>query len=150
MKKGISPLIAVIMLIAFTMVVAAILAVWAQHYARTQTEQLQYCIESGLYIHTCRWTATTGYDGNLTIVIKNTGDHDLTFQVVLEYDNETRHPDIVYVAPTHYNLTANEFKTVRIADVGDDLKEATVRSIECGDYGIYDMVTKNFITGLPK
>ena len=152
MKKGISPLIAVIMLIAFTMVVAAILAVWAQHYASTQTQHMQICIESGLYIHTARWTATTAPDGDLKIVIRNTGSHDLAFNVILEYDNETRHPDIVYVIggsnPTEYNISVNEYKTITLSDIGDDLKEARVWSVLCGDYGIYDMVNKAYITGL--
>ena len=149
MKKGISPLIAVIMLIAFTMIVAAILAVWAQHYASSQTDLLQHCIESGIYIHTCRWTATVSPNGNLTIVVKNTGEHDLSFNVILEYENETRHPDIVFQDPTTYNITANQFRTVKIEDVGDDLGEVEVRSVLCGDYGVRDWVGKNYITGLP-
>jgi len=148
MKKGISPLIAVIMLIAFTMIVAAILAVWAQHYASTQTDLLQYCIESGIYIHTARWTAGVSPDGSLKLVVKNTGDHDLNINVILEYENETRNPDIVYQDPTTYNITANQFKTITIANVTDDLGEAEVRSVLCGDYGVRDMVNKNYITGL--
>lgn len=148
MKKGISPLISTILLIAFTMIVAAILAVWAQHYATTQTQQMQYCIESGLYIHTCRWTASTAPNGTLKIVVKNTGNHDLGFTVVLEYGNETLHPDLVYPIDIEYNITKNEYMTVTIDDVGDDLEEVTVRSVFCGDYGIYDMITKSYIEGL--
>ena len=146
-------MIAVIMLIAFTMIVAAILAVWAQHYAETQTQRMQICIDSGLYIHTCRWTATTSPNGTLKLVVKNTGEHDLTFSIILEYDDEARHPDLVYVVggstPTIYNISVNEYKTITLNDVGDDLYEVMVRSILCGDYGIYDIIGKSFITGLP-
>jgi len=149
MKKGISPLIAVILLIAFTMVVAAILAVWAQHYASSQTQQMQYCIESGLFIHTARWTATESPNGTLKVVVKNTGLRDLTFNVILEYDDEVAHPDIVYPDSTIHNISSNDFLTVTMNDIADDLKEVTVRSLFCGDFGVYDMINKNYITGLP-
>jgi len=153
MKKGISPLIAVIMLIAFTMIIAAILAVWAQHYAETQTSKMQMCLESGLYIHTCKWIAGASPNGSLKTIVKNTGDHDLTFNIILEYENETRHPNIVYPVgsstnPTIYNISVNEYKTITLQDIGDDLEEVTIRSILCGDYGIYDTLGKNYITGL--
>jgi flagellin-like protein len=157
MKKGISPLIAVIMLIAFTMIVAAILAVWAQNYAQAQTQQMQICIDSGLYIHTARWIPGVSPDGELKVIAKNTGQHDLTFTVILEYENETRHPDIVEVVDEDgdgevdtYNITVNEFRTITVSDVSDDLKEASIRSVLCGDFGIYDMVGKNYISGLPR
>jgi len=153
MKKGISPLIAVIMLIAFTMIIAAILAVWAQNYASTQTQLLQDCIDSGIYIHTARWTAGASPNGTLKLVVKNTGQHNLNFNVILEYNNEARHPDLVYVVggsdPISYNISVNEFKTITLNDIGDDLEEAKVESIKCGDYGVYDIVNKMFITGMP-
>jgi len=148
MRKGISPLIAVIMLIAFTMIVAAILAVWAQHYASTQTEQMQMCIEAGIYIHTCKWIEGTEPNGTLKIVVKNTGSWDLTFNVEMEYENDTRHPDIVYALPDIYNITSGEFKTVTIENVGDDLKSVVVNSIECSDFMVYDSITKVYIQGL--
>jgi len=66
MRKGISPLIAVIMLIAFTMIVAGILAGWATTFVTQQREELQFCARAQLLIQNANYNATTN---NLTVAL---------------------------------------------------------------------------------
>jgi flagellin-like protein len=78
--KGISPLIATILLIAFTVAVGGIVSLWITGYSKTQTTQISQtsqdqiqCYNSVLSIKSVDWDApilrvTMGYDsGSLTL-----------------------------------------------------------------------------------
>lgn len=79
-RKGISPLIAAVLLIAFTMAVAAILTAWVTSFTQRTTEdvgnsseELVSCSFAGLSIYDAI------YDGeNVTVSLANTGTKDLT------------------------------------------------------------------------
>ena len=87
MRKGISPLISVIMLIAFTMIVAGILAGWATQFVTQSRSELQFCSKAQLLIQRAYYDNTTQA---LTIALFNTGDVPLHgFAVRLTYNNET-------------------------------------------------------------
>ncbi|MEM5854318.1 MAG: archaellin/type IV pilin N-terminal domain-containing protein [Candidatus Aenigmatarchaeota archaeon] len=79
MMKGISPLVASVLLIAITMSVAGILAFWVSSYTgqtlpkvnRTEEE----CRFSNFEIFSCILYNATG---NLTLTLRNIGSYDLT------------------------------------------------------------------------
>ncbi len=129
--KGISPLIAVIMLIAFTLIIAGILAGWATRFAESHRQRLEICSNARVLIQSGTWTKTSGHNGTLRLVIYNYGREDLSFLTLLTYKNTTRHPaGTVVISPT-YNVSAGNIKTFTVINVSDDLQEATVQSEQC-------------------
>jgi len=65
--KGISPLIAAVLLIAFTMAIAGILAIWATTFSQQRLQTAGEC--PGLTVQDVAYSATTG---NVTIRLLNT------------------------------------------------------------------------------
>lgn len=94
-RKGISPLIAAVLLIAFTMAVAAILTAWVTTFTQETTsevggqgqEQIE-CSFAGLAIYDAVYT---GSDDSLTVAVANTGTRDLSdgVSVVLSFADGT-------------------------------------------------------------
>lgn len=79
--KGISPLIAAVLLIAFTVSIATIILGWFSSYVRTtsenvtsQTQETVGCSVAGVTIE----HVYLNVSGNAKIVVKNTGFKDLT------------------------------------------------------------------------
>ncbi|NIO22431.1 MAG: type IV pilin [Candidatus Aenigmarchaeota archaeon] len=141
MRKGISPLIAVIMLIAFTMIVAGILAGWATTFVTTQREELQFCAKAQLLIQNANYNDTTK---NLTIALFNTGDVPLRgFVARLTYANNT-------VASERSGLetleiASQDIRTVTVS-VDDTLDKVVIQSLQCR--GAQDLIGKYDIRGL--
>lgn len=96
-KKGISPLIATIILIAMTIAIAGILGLWAANYVVGRTTEINKteseiarldCSIMRLDIRSCRRTNNE----NVRIILSNTGHSDIdgvliTFFEVDEYGN---------------------------------------------------------------
>ncbi|MFB6215877.1 MAG: archaellin/type IV pilin N-terminal domain-containing protein, partial [Candidatus Aenigmatarchaeota archaeon] len=79
-SKGISPLIAAVLLIAFTMTVAAILATWAQTFGQQKIQeagkrgtQAIECPALSVRIESASWQ-----NNQIQVVAWNTGDYNLT------------------------------------------------------------------------
>ena len=75
MRKGISPFIASVLLIAFTVAVAGILGGWYTSFTKTSTETVKEHAEEEL---TCAYGGINLYDvtysnGNVSGIIRNTG-----------------------------------------------------------------------------
>ena len=139
MRKGISPLIAVIMLIAFTMIVAGILAGWATQFVTQSRAELQFCARAQLLIQRAYFDDTTN---QTTIALFNTGDVPLEgFAVRLTYQNET----ITSTKFEDMNISYQDIKTVTM-NSDDTLKQIVVQSLECR--GAQDMVGRYDIQGL--
>lgn len=96
-RKGISPLIAAVLLIAFTMTIAGLMAAWAQNYVSGETQQLteesdklQECGKVNFMIDDITKT-----DTSLTIVVYNSGGIEIEdFDAILSYSNSTHGPVI--------------------------------------------------------
>jgi len=80
-RKGISPLVAAVVLIVFTLSVAGILAGWMINYAKTiqtkgaaTTAIAAQCIGADLTLINKKWE-----NGNLTVTLKNTGSIPLKY-----------------------------------------------------------------------
>ena len=94
MRKGISPLIATILLIAFVIAVGGILSGWLISFskerveeARTKGETETQCSYSGLSIDDADWNDT---ETKLSLIVRNSGTEDLTdFRMVVIYNNNT-------------------------------------------------------------
>jgi flagellin-like protein len=139
MRKGISPLIAVIMLIAFTMIVAGILAGWATQFVTQSRSELQFCARAQLLVQRAYYDEQSS---NLTLALFNTGDVPLKgFVVRLTYENES--------------IVSNKFETMNISyqdieivtlPTDDTLKQVVVQSLECR--GAQDLVGRYDIQGL--
>lgn len=139
-RKGISPLIAVIMLIAFTMIIAGILATWTTNFAQRQRVQIEFCSDAGAYIQ--GGTYNPASPGTLNLIIYNNGKVPLSFVGILKYKNGTveRYPT------TLDNVTATSIKTFTMTGVSSDLEQATIQSKECA--GVQDLLYYYNIRGM--
>ena len=139
MRKGISPLIAVIMLIAFTMIVAGILAGWATQFVTQSRSELQFCARAQLLIQRAYYDNDTK---ELTLALFNTGDVPLEgFAVRLTYQNET----ITSTKFEDLNISYQDIKTITLS-TDDTLKQVVVQSLQCR--GAQDMIGRYDIQGL--
>lgn len=137
--KGISPLVAVIMLIAFTMVVAGILASWASQFAMTQRQQIQACSDASIFLQKGFYSNSTQ---TLDLIVWNNGGVPLSgFTTLLTYTNET-----VSSHKQNVNITEGGIETLSITGLSSDIKQVVVRSDECR--GAQDMLLKYNINGL--
>ena len=139
MRKGISPLISVIMLIAFTMIVAGILAGWATQFVTQSRSELQFCAKAQLLIQRAYFDNATQ---TLTIALFNTGDVHLNgFAVRITYQNET----ITSTKFESLNISWQDIKTVSL-QTDDTIKQVVVQSLQCR--GAQDLIGRYDIQGL--
>jgi flagellin-like protein len=138
-RKGISPLIAVIMLIAFTMIIAGILATWTTNFATRQRVQIDFCSNAGAYIQGGTYDSGSN---TLSLIIFNNGKVPLSFMGILTYKNGTTES----YPTTLDNVTSGSVKTFTMNNVGSDLEQATIQSKEC--QGVQDLLYYYNIRGL--
>lgn len=137
--KAISPLIAVIMLIAFTMIIAGVLATWTTNFATRQRVQIEFCSDAGAYIQGGTYDAGTS---TLNLVIFNNGKVPLNFIGILTYKNGT----VLRYPSTLDNVTAGSISTFTMTGVSSSLDQATIQSKECT--GVQDLLYSRNIRGL--
>lgn len=83
--KGLSPLVATVLLIAVTMTIAGLLAYWVSTFVKSglpeknQTQTMQECAAASFEIYQQIYNSTTK---NLTLILQNTGGVDLSIQNV--------------------------------------------------------------------
>jgi len=145
MRKGISPLIATIMLIAFTMIVAGILAGWATTFVTGQRQELQFCSKAQMLIQRAYYEGDEQTkEGDLTLALFNAGYVDLKgFVVRLLYKNQ----DINGTRFDNLTIPYQDIKTVTVF-VNDTavLDQVTVQSLQCR--GAQDLIGRYDIQGL--
>ena len=134
--KGVSPLVAVITLIAFTLIIAGFLANWATQLTYRQTQEIQRCLGAEAIIQ-----GATYDTGELNLYVNNRGDVDLTFDVILTYDNGT-----VEKPSGSWSADAGQLVTITLSGIPTNLQEVSVQSKECK--GAQDFVGKSWINGL--
>ncbi len=141
-SKGISPLVAVIMLIAFTMIVAGILAGWATRFATEQRSMLEKCVRANIVIKRATYADPPG---NLTLMLYNAGTVPLKdFQVQVTYNDEG--PLMPSTWTIYDTVGANSFETFVHNVTNKSVDFVEIRSMEC--QGAYDMIRSYDITGL--
>ncbi len=89
MKKGISPLIAVVLLIAATVAVAAILASWATGYSQSKTQEITSksgCAMGLVYFLSDEYPKIVGNKIVAVIEVENVPLGSFAFEVIYEED----------------------------------------------------------------
>ncbi|MFB6075695.1 MAG: archaellin/type IV pilin N-terminal domain-containing protein [Candidatus Aenigmatarchaeota archaeon] len=130
-NKGVSPLIAAVLLVAFTMTVAAILATWSSSFVRTKTqeaeqEQEERSLCSGLAMN----VESAKYDSSaeeITALVWNTGDETLENIKVNVYYSDI---NLTTKLPTKSNVTIDpgDFAALKITDISRTPTKIGLRS----------------------
>jgi len=131
MLKGISPLVAVIMLIAFTLIIAGIIAGFVTQFAETQQRATQVCLDAKVFLQRAVWTEITAPNGNLSLTIYNNGKVPLNFQVILRYSNTTRHPEGIEIYNTTFSVSDENIELAMVENISNDLSDVTIKSTTC-------------------
>jgi flagellin-like protein len=134
--KGISPLIATIMLIAFALVVSGIFYGWVSQFAYSQREEFQICSRAQIVLQKAYYNPESG---NINIIIYNTGDVPLKgFTLLISRDKtyETNRDFLQReIAPTEIGLFPVAYSS--------GMKSIVVQSVECKNaqdmVGLYDV-----------
>ena len=141
-RKGISPLVAVIMLIAFTMIVAGILAGWATRFATEQRSILEKCVRANIVIKRATYDNTSQ---EISLMLYNAGTVPLSdFTSLVSYKNET--DEYPTTANINLDIVANTFEEVKVPVNWTDVDYVEIRSFEC--QGAYDMIRSYDIRGI--
>lgn len=137
-KKGVSPLIAVIVLIAFTLIVAGMLATWASRFARESLPPTQ-CFNVDVLIQGATYDASTS---TLNLYVKyRKGETQLVFDTLFKDQNGT-----IYQPGTTNTIDVGELRTFTFSGISNTLEEATIQSQECTT--VQDFIQRQYITGL--
>ncbi len=135
--KGISPLVATFLLIAFTLVIAGILAGWATQIATQQRIAAEYCADAAMMIRSASYDTSTS---TLTLIVENFGKVDLNFTVVYVFANGTGGSVGQIFASPKNTLTPVNFA------ISPDIEEVTIRSTRCP--AVSDTISKRSIKNL--
>lgn len=138
-KKGISPLVATIMLIAFTLIISGMLASFVTQLTRTQQIATQICMDARVLLDRGVWFQSSGdpMEGNLTLVVNNYGKVPLNFQTILTYSDETLHgvqltrPYMENGSKRFFPISSETYTTITLQNVTKDLVEVTLQSTRC-------------------
>jgi flagellin-like protein len=158
-RKGLSPLIAVIMLIAFTLIVGAVVASWATHFAQQLFEK-DRCIDARVRLMGATYDSEAD---SLNLRIYNLGRVDLRFRAMLLYPG-TQHiydktadvragQPVVFTMTSPYCWANCTTDSPVYANITDDLQQVLIESDECSPpcyqcYGARDLLLDIDITGL--
>jgi len=132
------------MLIAFTLVVGGILAAWVSQFTVTQRAQVQRCIDARVILQRGSYDATSK---NLTLVVNNYGNVDLTFvPIILQGGSTSKLTDKIYVA-------AGSIVTHNLTSIELTLEQVTIQSTDCDPpcykcLGAQDLLLNTDIRGL--
>lgn len=138
-ESGISPLIAAVLLIAFTMTVAAILATWAQTFGR---ERLKSAGERGTKAIECSNLqisvsgASWKNDRIQAIVWNRAKDNITNFELVVYNKTNSTVPNVY--KPSNYNETigASEFINLKVSGINKEPQKLEINAMgeSCPDY----------------
>ena len=143
-RKGVSPLIAVVLLIVFTVAVSTMIMSWMNTYTKTttasasaNTDTVITCSQQTINIPTTTGVNVNGGD-NVTVNIENNGQRATTIQKVLAYDLGGRTCDLT---PVNKTLSVGDIVSRRVnCTSGVPSWDGCVKSVRatttCG--GIYD------------
>ncbi len=143
--KGVSPLVASVLLISFTMAIAAILATWATQYMNQQTSTLTQRGQEANCVYARLTLDTFNYDrasGQLVFIVNNNGKIGLENFTLYIYNNTgiDKIPLATdYRVPNKQNATLQpgEPRSYIVNNLGNNLTRMKLTS-QCADYGFID------------
>lgn len=142
--KGLSPLVAVIVLIGITLIVAGIVATYTQQLAQRQFSTVAECSQAKVIIQGATYDGS-GPVKSLNLVVYNYGRIDLTFDTLLTFTNGS--VEKASIVGGNSTVASGEIKTFTVNGVASNLREATIQSLEC-QRTIQDLIPGTFIKGL--
>lgn len=140
--KGISPLIASVLLIVITVAASTVLSGWLSTTTTTQTREIQnntktqlQCQYADLYVknanYTCNNDCTTGTLHTMTLTVVNSGKKTLAI-------------DSIYVGNTTGVVTALALNETKTLNVGDSVVVSNTTRATCfGINGSIELITIN-------
>ena len=127
MLKGISPLVAVVLLVAVVMSIAGILAFWATQFTRQRIEQFERetqeaeCQFADFDVFKCSYDSNTS---KITLILQNIRRVDLeNLTAFVIYQNDSIIPEEGYSLG---KLEANRIKTFNLENVSSDYREILI------------------------
>lgn len=132
MRKGVSPLVAAVLLIAVTMTLAAMLSYWASGFVRSRTEEWERRLPAGecsfanFRVYSCRYDTPTS---SLIAILENVKDVELrNITAYVIYTNGTIDSRLTGFA----NLPASQIKTYTISNVNPGYDRLMIKT-HCPD-----------------
>jgi flagellin-like protein len=125
MTKGISPLVASVLLIAITMTLAGAIAYWASSFVSTtlppnQTMPTGECISANFRIYSCKYNYTSG----LSMILYNLANVELkNLTLFVIYPNSS-----VQSVSLNDTLRPNDLKSFLVSGISSDYSTITVRT----------------------
>ena len=126
--KGISPLVAVVMLIAFTLIVAGMLAGFVTQLTESRQKESEICSTASVFLRRAVYDPAKN---NLTLTTYNSGKVPLRMMTILTYSNETLHPGGIEIYDEKFDVENGKIKVFTVQNVTDDLIEVTIKSTKC-------------------
>ena len=129
MTKGVSPLVASVLLIAATMSIAGILAYWTSGFVKTSLPEInktkEECKFAGFKIYQCTYLSA---DSKLSVTLNNYRTIDMKDLTVYGFfSNGTTSPGI----KLNETLIHGEFRTYLLGDFPSDFTKIIVSSPIC-------------------
>jgi len=137
-RKAISPLISVILLIAFTMVVAGILAAWATQFVKVRQSEFIKCSDAAILIQSSYYDTA---NNTLYANIFNNGKIDVSgLYYIITLENGS-----VISASSNATIHAGSVLSFNLS-TPSNIRELSVRSKQC--QGTQDSIGKYYIQGI--
>jgi len=118
-KKGVSPLLATILLISIAMLLMGIVWIWSESFIKTHTQTITdkstdeiNCQYGGLFIRTCTYNASTG----INLTIENSGSTKFTDNFNIKIQDNL---DLMAEGIISQDLNAGNAMQIDVNDISD-------------------------------
>lgn len=133
-RKGITPIIAAVLLVAVSLSVVAIFSGWAPNLAKTITDdttnstlETLECDQASVDIRSAYYN-TSSSPNNLTVTLRNNGGTDLSKMIVAVFDQN----DLTIEENQDVNLSSGELNDTVINGVDKEPSYVEAYSTQCG------------------
>ncbi len=134
--KGVSPLVATIVLIGITLVIAALIATFVQTTVIRQLTITSECTQAKGYIERGSYDDNTQ---NLTLYVVNNGRINLTFNSFVAFLNGSVQSGGQFPSPAGQTISHI------INDIDNDIQHVQIQSVQCV---VVDVLEGRFISGI--
>lgn len=134
MIKGVSPLVAAVLLIAVTMTIAAMLSYWASGFVRSRTEEWEKRLPAGecsfanFRVYSCKYDT-----GTITMVLENVKDVDLRNITAYVLNSDSS----IDVKTGLSDLPALQIKSYSLTGISASYEKITIKT-HCPDVIVTD------------
>ncbi|MCD6092973.1 MAG: hypothetical protein J7J38_03070 [Candidatus Aenigmarchaeota archaeon] len=139
--KGISPLIATVLLIAFTMAIAGIMATWATSFVQTKITETKNQSEAMCTGVNFRISDARIVDGKGYVIGENLGTHALKDFVGYVYYNDPSKNHDANLTPSNITLESGETYTFTFTNQSANPVEIKVTATNCPSSAIKIAIT---------